>query len=617
MKRGIGDSSASGAMSSSPRVSHRFVRSLANCLWVPSALVALTCIFTYAVDIPYIDQWDGELPFLRKLAAGEAGVGDLVALQLEHRIAVNRLVALVVAWGAGWSTKACLLVTWLTACGLAINVLVLQHRTGSHVAWHRAIFGFVGGVILFGLQQYDTWLNPAMIAWFSIQFFLTSALVITIVASSEPFRFLGCMLLACIATFSASHGMLLWIVLIPVLAMSRWQQNRGLPYGWLLGWGMAAAISIACYFWGYRKPPESPSLLVGLSNVPAFTGFLLANIGAPLAFGFPAPPLILARIVGMVIIVMIASCGMITIMRRTDKDFVCRTLPWFSLMAYALLTKAAISAGRAGTGPDVALASRYMPTANLIMCALVALVPIVLDELGRGSRTEASSFAWLTARRAKGIKVGLVGGLLVTEAVGFIATLPTYANEHMRLTAAKAAVLFSRCFKDMELLANVWSPKTLEDIDAKLDFMDSRGLLRPKTFRTCRITDLPRASAARPAEHGVRGVIDQAGRVNEQAVGFGGWAIDPEKRRPADAVLLSWEDDALDATVFAIAPVGIPRPDVQAKLGNSAYARSGWGRIFPVAAMPRLPCRIRAWALDTDTGAISELTGVVEWRPDR
>lgn len=194
--------------------------------------------------------------------------------------------------------------------------------------------------------------------------------------------------------------------------------------------------------------------------------------------------------------------------------------------------------------------------------------------------------------------------------------LPTYANEHIRLTAAKAAVLFSRCFRDQELLSNVWSYKTVIDIDDKLDFMDSRGLLRPKTFRSCKITDLPRRSSEKRITPITRGVIEQAGRANEQAVGFMGWAIDPERHKPADVVLLSWEDDAFDASVFAIVPVGIQRPDVATKLSSQRFARAGWGRLFPVDALPKRPCKIRAWAFDTSDGTIAELDGVVDWRPD-
>ncbi len=597
-------------------VRQRIASLIVDLAWVPSALVALTLVLTYAVDIPYIDQWDGELPFLQKVASGEAGFSDLVALQLEHRPVINRLVALVVAWAAGWHTKACLLVNVFAVSAIVFNLLLLQRYSDDPSTCRSGVFSALTGIVMFSVPQYDSWFNPSMIAWFAVQVFLTGALLIAIFVSNNWLRFGACAFVAWIATFSASHGMLLWLALAPVLVARRWHEIRCVPYGWILAWVGMAVLAIGCYFWGYSKPADSPSVLASLGNPAALVGFFLANIGAPLAFGTPVPPIIQARISGAIIVTLIVISATLVLARVHRNPALVRTMPWFSLVAYALLTKAAISAGRAEFGPEVALASRYMPTANLTICALAALVPMVLDELVRGERANPPVVAWLSARSAKVIKATLLSALLGMEALNAIATLPTYANEHIRLTAAKAAVLFSRCFRDPELLSNVWSYKTVVDIEDKLDFMDAKGLLRPKTFRSPKVADLPRKRLESQAVSGVRGAIEQAGSVNEQAVGFVGWAIDPERRRPADVVLLSWEDDAFDATVFAIIPVGIKRPDVAAKLSSQSFAGAGWGRLLAVEGMPKRPCRIRAWAFDTDDGTIAELDGVVEWRPD-
>ena len=582
-------------------------------LWLVPAIGAIVLTLRYAVDIPYIDQWDGELPFLRKVAAGEAGVADLVAQQLEHRIVFSRLVTLAVSMLAGWRTHVSLAMTWLIACAISCCLIWLRQHNTNVSSRESACFSLLTGVVLFSPQQYDAWFNPSMMQWFSIELLLSLALVLFTSSCSRWVCFPLCIAIAWLATFSSSNGMLLWLVLFPVMAVhARGPQRRGM----FLSWAMAAVIAIAGYFWGFRKPPESPSLLAGLSDPLAVAGFFLANVGAPLAFGTFIPPLVQARIVGVTIVLIVTFCCLVHAIRWRNTAFVRDAMPWYSIIAYAMATQLAISLGRAGSGAEVALAARYMPTANLSICAIAALVPIVLDESVRRGRAEASRFAWLTDRRAKVIKASLFAALLAAQVIGAIATLPTYANEHIRLTAAKTAVLFSRCFKDQELLSNVWSYKTLVDIDEKLDFMDSHGYMRPKTFKSCKIVDLPKAGQGRSSGTNFRGAIEQAGRVNEQAVGFMGWAIDPERGRPADAVLLSWEDDGFDATVFAIVPVGVPRPDMTAKLSSNRFLRAGWGRLFPKDAMPKRPCRIRAWAFNTDDGTIAELDGVVEWRPE-
>ena len=616
MKRAVAGSPESGVKSSLPPRFHRFTQSLRYWVWLVPAFMALCLAFSCAVDVPYIDQWDADLPFLQKVAAGNASISDLVALHLEHRIAFARLAGLVAAYVAAWRTKACLLLTWLVMCGVAFNLLYLQRRTGSAGGLSLSLIAFLVGAVLFGVQSYDAWFNPMIITWAGGQLFLTGGLVLAVGASTFPTRFFGCMLLAWLATFSSSVGMLLWPFLIPSLVAndSRNQPKAMLP--WLTGWVAVAALAISFYFWGFQRPPESPSFMAGPSFLNAIAAFFVAAVGAPLAFGTPLPSTLQAKLVGAAVIALVMICGVTTLACRRDKRFIQAVLPWFSIIAYAMTAQLAMAVGRAGSGPNVALASRYMPTANLTICALICLVPIVLDESVRRGRAEASRFAWLTDRRAKVIKASLFAALLAAQVIGAIATLPTYANEHIRLSAAKAAVLFSRCFKDPELLSKVWSHKTRVDIDDKLDFMDSNGYLRPQTFKSCKIADLPKVGQGRSSGTSFRGAIEQAGRVNEQAVGFTGWAIDSARGRPADAVLLSWEDDAFDATVFAIVPVGVPRPDMTAKLSSNRFLRAGWGRLFPKDAMPKRPCRIRAWAFNTDDGTIAELAGVVEWRPE-
>jgi len=495
--------------------------------------------------------------------------------------------------------------------------LYLQRRTdsgGSRLS--RSLIALLIGTVLFGVQSYDAWFNPIMISWFSGQFFLTGGLALAVGAYKRSTRFLGCMLLAWLATFSSSIGMLTWPALPATLVATDSRSYRKDLAPWLAAWIAVASLAVTFYFWGFQRPSESPPLLAGAGYLGTVAAFFVAAVGAPLAFGTVLPPLVQARIAGAVVLAIVVICGVASFACRRDKRFVQSVLPWFSIIGYAMTAQLAMAVGRAGSGPNVALASRYMPTANLTLCALVCLVPLVLDELARAGRMDMSRLAWLSDRRAKTIKASLFGVLFAAEALAAVATLPTYANEHIRLTAAKAAVLFSRCFRDPELLSNVWSHKTVVDIEDKLDFMDAKGLLRPKTFRSPKIADLPRKRLESQAVSGVRGAIEQAGSVNEQAVGFVGWAIDPERRRPADVVLLSWEDDAFDSTVFAIIPVGIKRPDVAAKLSSQSFAGAGWGRLLPVEGMPKRPCRIRAWAFDTDDGTIAELDGVVEWRPD-
>jgi hypothetical protein len=89
-----------------------------------------------------------------------------------------------------------------------------------------------------------------------------------------------------------------------------------------------------------------------------------------------------------------------------------------------------------------------------------------------------------------------------------------------------------------------------------------------------------------------------------------GWSVLPDKARPADAVLLTYDNAAGDSVIFALAEVGVQRPDVAAGLQEPAYLHAGWVKTFNTSRLPAGALSLRAWAFDAETCRAYPIQGV-------
>lgn len=595
-------------------------RYFAEFLWIPSAIIAAYLIANYSVDIPTIDQWDSELLFLMKLDDGTATFNDVIAPLIEHRLAINRLLSVPMAWLTGWDRRFSLWNTLVCASCLAIGLGILNRLTCKPTLGRLIVPNLLGGALILGIPQYDTWLNPTHIAWYLVECFLVACLLVTRTTLSLGAKVACCAVMATVATFTCGNGLLLWAVVLPVLIVQALIDGAKLPVlgKWSAVWLALAVIAIGRYFWDYEKPSDSPPIAAG-GNLLTVLRFFVANVGCPFARGTAIEPITQASLFGAVILALAAMSVVYVLLHWRSLDLVQRTAPWIAIMAFGLGTGFAISLGRSGFGIDTAIVVRSIHVHVLTVYALIVVLPMIFDSLvARGdpaamsggktvapqwffSRTGATS--WLTAL---GVIVS-IGHLLYC-----VHSAESYKNERARYLAAKTAVLFSRCFTDPQLLGNVWGSVTVRDIDKKLDFMDRKGFMRPKTFQSATIRDI---AARAPGGEAQTGAMDQASTPAKDAVAFGGWAIFLEKARPADSVILTWETPETEATVFAISPVGGPRPDVVSKIGDTRFMDCGWGRVFPREVMPKHEAKIRAWAFDTSEGKAFPLSGELDWVP--
>ena len=176
--------------------------------------------------------------------------------------------------------------------------------------------------------------------------------------------FIGAMLSATIATYSAFQGLMVWPVGLGQLLIGPLTRRRKVILAAI--WSVVGIAQWLLYFIGYATPAHHPPM--GFS-----WNYLLVGIGG--ALFETTPP---AQACGFLVLILAAAAVLLVIVRRQ----VAQQSFWLAVMAYVLATLGAITIGRSGLGVDQALSPRYATlTIPLVIASYVLLIPRGSDRL--------------------------------------------------------------------------------------------------------------------------------------------------------------------------------------------------------------------------------------------
>jgi hypothetical protein len=285
---------------------------------------------------------------------------------------------------------------------------------------------------------------------------------------------------------------------------------------------------------------------------------------------------------------------------RRDRALLARALPWVGCAFIAFINGVLITVGRVGLGMEDAMVSRYFPFCTLLPIALLFLVPLAYQRW----RADAAH----ADRRTFGITLGL--GALATafgmlHLLGLLNSNDIWKEKHRAGLAAKAVVELINVAGDAETMAYVVHPKP-EIIKPRANVLDRLGYLRPALVHSKRIREIANTNAEISNEHGE---ILKSVRTPDDLWGLIGWAILPEKRRDADAVVLTYDDTNGEPIIFSLALVGAQPVAVAAAMRRSGAERSGWGKSINADLIPPEARLVRAWAFDAEEGRAYPLKG--------
>jgi hypothetical protein len=170
---------------------------------------------------------------------------------------------------------------------------------------------------------------------------------------------------------------------------------------------------------------------------------------------------------------------------------------------------------------------------------------------------------------------------------------------------SKALVLSINLVDEPQALAQ-WvypllpAPK-LRDAANQLDHL---GYFRPPLLRSNQIREIADPAAPGSSEYGEI----QQGLKNDEGLAMVGWAYLPASHRPAEAVLLTYDDAQGNPTIIAIAIPPLWEQYAPTKKRPEA-STPRWTKIIKRDQLPEGAGVLKAWAFDAEHGRAYRLLG--------
>lgn len=553
-------------------------------------------MYRFGVDIPYWDQWDGICPLFEKLASGQLGIADFFVQQNEHRIFFPRLLMYSLARLTHWNIRSEFFTMWVLACVILGNFALIARTTRRTSTNFWLLLG--ASALLFSPLQWETWLLGIQIT-VVLQIAVFTAALLTARLPSVPVSFLSTIALCTVITFSTGSGFASWLLCAPLLLYPDGRLVWRDRLGWWVLWVAVAAGSFLLYFHHYQRPSHHPDTFFVFSHPLDGICYVLAFIGGPFAMGTGLDPMLLSNLAGGLLLLCFSGCLWIFWQQRANAEFVKKVLPWLILCVFALVNAVAAMVGRLGFGAGQALSSRYVTFAALFSIGLLFFAAQVLDLIGRDSPKTALLLAKVRPCLITAYALMLlIGGVTITQ---------VYRDLKRSRLWEKAVVQSVNLIDEPELMAGLVHVNT-GPLKARINVLEKFGYLRPPLLRSKNMREITQAPSADPMGNGE---FLRAGNTADGHLLVGGWAFLPDTQRPADAVMLAYDDPSGEPTLFALALVGSATPDIaKSHHENPAYLLTGWEKAFNKSVLPAGVKVIRAYAYDSESGKAYLLSGV-------
>lgn len=566
-------------------------------LWVVPAGLCLLLIVSRGSVVPYWDQFAIGNFLSYAFERGKPTWAELFAQHNESRKFFPRLLFWLLAVPGVWDVRREMVAHWVLLLVGALALTGLARRTLPPVP--AVVVAAVGGTLLFSISQWQNLLwGIQLITSVPTVMLLLGMWVLSgpgegLSAGRYGVRLGVAIAAAVVATYSYANGMALWVLLVPVVLLSP-APSRAWRWGGVAALMMVGGASLLAYFATYARPGSHPPTDAALSHPMAAVRYFLAFLGNALRLGAntDVARTVGAGLLGLSLLATVGLYGAALWYRRWEP--LRQGLPWLTLVAYAMLSAAATTAGRLAFGLQTAISERYVTFA-------LPMAVGVLPALYLACR-------WVAPKRPQ------VADALLAAGCGSLLKL--------HLLASAYAMTESRSFvadRQQALALATW-------LDVAPNGPEAQVLLYPvpnearEILRRLRdqgrlpfpVATSDRVSAYRPATPVSRtlGHLDRV-RQDGGVLTLDGWAVSPgSTRRSADAVLLAVELPEGDARLVAMtARTNLFRPDVPANAGHHHTATAGWSitvdlRHTPIAEGSRLSL----WVYDQPTHTLHRLT---------
>lgn len=542
------------------------------------------------VSIPARDDWE-MAPLIAKMRLGGLTFHDLFVQQQESRTFFPKLIFMLFASGRHWDVRAEMALSIVCASLTAAGIFFLLRRSALSARTLAVSFWLIL-LLIFSPAQHELWLLASGFPSFVPALCVVGGLMLAGTRISMRMKFAICAGLAVFSSFSLASGLFTWGLTFPVLLFverpSSWRK-------YLIAWVMASALCASLYFWGYVPPGDLPKFAPHLS-VLDYLFYLFAFLGSGLGRAGNSHPLAASIAIGFVLLGIYLSALSYALVRPRDRALPMRIAPWAALGLYSIGCGCLAALGRIEWGIAQSLESRYVAFSLYLAVADIVLVAMIATPF-------ESPFA---SPRLRSIRLVTVGGaaavFLTLYGLCALDSMPSFEMRSAVARSGKGAVLFSATLDTSAVIENALYPRA-EFVVHNADTLDRLHLLTPPLIRTAVIKERGQMLADGNAASGWCDAIVASKPGYYTAIG---WAELTGRNGSADCVVLAYQTDGGDWTVFALSDAMTIRPDVARAFSDKRRLWTGWLATFSETAVPS-NARISAWAVDASSAAMYRL----------
>jgi hypothetical protein len=572
---------------------------LSSLIWLPAIALA-GLVWYYGVNVPFGDQWDNIAVTIENFFNNQLSAYTLLQQHNESRTVVSRIAFLILAYLTDWNIKAELFAIWTLAVVVAINIYQLHRFSFGGDRFKIIILALLCNLLIFSPIQHENWLWGMQVVFFIPLFCLSTGLIVATRTILPAKKCAIAATLATVSTFGFANGLLCWIVAVPTAYYDRYWQNFKQSRFLILAWIAAFLANVVVYFSGYQKPVSHPTVSYVLQHPHRAIAYYLSYLGSPLGSWTSDNRVAISATIGIVILtVLIAGCVSI-IRQASDRDYFDRAVVWLTLAAYALLTGAVTTVGRVGGGLlEQSLSSKYTSVSVYLLVALIPLLALASERL----RQTLPSPSKLWIRPILGFLATI---LIVLYIPSYAYGIDRMAQTHLSRLQGKACLVLLNVAPQTECLTQHVFSKFLpigEDRELRqkmfdrVNYLNQLGFIHPPLLETDRVTAI--AADREPATPSEYGWLENLEKVGDHRYRARGWAFLPETNQPADAVILTYQNDRDEPILLTVSYRRLYRADIADTLQRSIDPWVGWQAEFNRSDLPQNANLVRAWAFNS------------------
>jgi len=549
--------------------------SLLTVYLIPPAII-LWFINSFSVNAPLGDQWD-LVSLFEKVLTRKASFEDFFAQHNEHRTFFPKIIFVVLALISNWNIRYELyfsvflvFVTFFSLYKLSLLGVEKEPTISNHLT------NILTCSLLFSIIQYENWLWGYQLLWFLINACLAVAVLLIASSNNSPKRLYLAAIPCFIASFSAAHGLLTWLAVIPSVASIKGSYRQRMIR--ITVWILLFIGTFTIYFIDYQKPSHHPDTLLFLKHPLGTLYYFFTLLGAPLVYHAIIPTIV--KTVGAILFLIFLFLIFYFVKNKPKFNLDLEIVSWISIGLFAILFALITTLGRLGYGES--MSSRYTTCSILLVVAVAHL--------------------WRLSFSRNGFITGIFIGFIFMNSVNRIP--PTIALHQQRL-AGETCLELLKFIDDLEhsCLEKSILPSPLTSQLRKLS-----GIVEEIGFRkfpkNISFTTKPTKSyghLSSPPTEGTLITISRNGTLDIE-----GWASLPDSHEIPNIVLFSYGSNK---SFFADALVNPDSPIVDKAPKSIQSNMVGWSADVSFKSLPLGETIIKAWVYEPTDKQFIKLDG--------